>query len=133
MSIMLLSCSIDDDTNDFYLETLPIESVDMPDSFVSGETAVINYTYLRPTTCHVFNDLYYSIDGNQRVVAIINRVYEETGSGNPCSILDNEVASRSFNFSVNSNIGSTYTFKFWQGEDQNGEDIYLTIEVPVSE
>ena len=41
MSIMLLSCSIDDNTNDFYLETLPIESVDMPDSFVSGETAVI--------------------------------------------------------------------------------------------
>jgi hypothetical protein len=26
---------------------------------------------------------------------------------------------------------SPYIFRFWQGEDDNGDPIYLTIEVPV--
>ncbi len=133
LSIVLLSCSVDDKTNDFYLETLPIETVVVPESFESGETSVIGYTYIRSSTCHIFNDLYYSIDGDQRTIAVINRVYEDSGNGNGCSDLDGEIVSRTFDFMVNNESGTSYTFKFWQGEDQNGEDIYLTIEVPVVE
>ena len=133
ISIALLSCSVDDKVNNFYLETLPIETVIVPESFISGETSVIGYTYIRSSTCHIFNDLYYSIDGNQRTIAVINRVYEEAGNGNACSNLDGEIVSRTFDFMVNNESGTSYTFKFWQGEDQNGEDIYLTVNVPVIE
>ena len=35
-----------------------------------------------------------------------------------------------FNFMVTGN--GSYIFKFWQGEYANGDDQYLTIEVPVT-
>ena len=38
-------------------------------------------------------------------------------------------ASYTFNFYVTSN--GSYIFKFYQGEDTNGQDVFLTIEVPV--
>ena len=133
ISLLLMSCSDDDKINSFFLETVPVENVTIPESFVSGETTVISYTYLRPTTCHIFNDLYYTIDGNQRTVVVINRVFEDEGNGNFCTDLEDEIITRTFNFKVINDIGTAYTFRFWKGEDENGEDIYLTVDVPVLE
>lgn len=133
LSALFFSCSADDKLNESYLETLPFDTVTVPESFVSGETTVIGYTYIRPTSCYIFNDLYYSIEGDQRTLAVINRVFENDGNGNACTILDDEIATRTFNFTVKNPVGSTYTFKFWQGEDENGENAYIVVEVPVVE
>lgn len=35
-------------------------------------------------------------------------------------------------FKVHALQTSPYIFRFWQGEDNNGDPIYLTIEVPVN-
>jgi len=130
--IMLLlgSCSVESDRiNDgFYFEYVPIETVDMPAEFELGQTYEIEYTYYRPTTCHVFNDLYYVAEFNQRTIAVINTVYPESSS--PCEDLELEIITRTFNFVVNNN--STYYFRFWQGTDSNNQDLYLEIEVPVN-
>ena len=48
-----------------------------------------------------------------------------------CETLENELVENTFNFKVTSN--GSYIFKFWQGEDEAGEDQYLTIEIPVEE
>jgi hypothetical protein len=42
-----------------------------------------------------------------------------------------ELVDATFNFIVTSN--GTYIFKFWQGEDDNGNDLYYIVEVPVVE
>lgn len=128
LACFLASCSLSDDTNDdFYYEILPVESVDIPAEFTLGETYEIHLSYLRPSTCYAFNDFYYESELNQRTVAVINTVYPNSG----CQDLDNEIVEVSFNFMVNNN--GTYVFRFWQGEDENGNDMYYIVEVPVVE
>lgn len=124
--VLLVSCSIDDDSNSNYgFEVLPVESVDIPSEFVLGETYPITVTYLKPTACHIFKEFYYSKNLNERTVAPITLVYDNDN----CETLDNVTEDATFNFIVTSN--GSYIFKFWQGEDENGEDQYLIIEVPV--
>ena len=128
IAISLTSCSLEDDpSNDFYYDILPVESVDIPEEFELGQTYEITVTYLRPTTCHVFNNFYYESELNQRTVAVVTSVY----TNNDCLPLIDEEVEATFNFMVNNN--GTYVFKFWQGEDENGNDLYYIVEVPVVE
>jgi hypothetical protein len=124
------SCSVDDSVNQgFSFEILPIESVTIPDEMNFGEVYTINYTYFKPSSCYFFHDLYYIAENNIRTVAVINKVLE--GSENViCESLIDVLQERSFDFVVNQN-GGTYVFKFWQGEDENGEDVYLVHEVTI--
>ena len=125
--LTVFSCSLDnDEQTEFHYEILPVENVQIPQEFMLGETYTITLSYYKPTGCHVFNDIYYKSELNERTVAVINTVYE----GQNCS-QDPTLEEASFNFMVNSN--GSYVFKFWQGEDDNGEDLYYIVEVPVAE
>lgn len=126
MMLSLASCSIDD-SNEFYNEILPIESVDIPEEFVLGETYPITVTYKRPAGCYVFYDFYYARELNQRTVAVINGVYPNQD----CGLSEASEVEATFNFKVTSN--GTYIFKFWQGKDDTGTDLYYIVEVPVVE
>ena len=123
--LLFASCSINDDGPNFSFEILPVDSVEIPDEFTLGETYPITVSYLRPSTCHTFKEFYYLKENNIRTVAPINYLFER----NDCETLENELVEATFNFIVTSN--GSYIFKFWQGEDTDGEDQYLTIEVPV--
>ena len=88
-------------------------------------------TYLRPTTCHAFSDIYFLSDSNERTVAVISNFFT---SNAPCDEIFTELQT-SFDFKV-TDPGpglDSYIFRFWQGEDDNGQDMFLTIEVPVVE
>lgn len=126
--LTLTSCSLDDGQSghDFYLEVMPIESVEVPEYFVLGETYQINVTYIQPSNCYYFNDFIYEINGQQRTVAVVNTVYNI--DNNTCAEEPEEVTVH-FDFQVNAS--DTYLFKFYQGEDENGEDQYYLVEVPV--
>ena len=122
------SCSLeDDDYVNYNFEFIPIQEVDIPSSFILGETYQIKLYYNRPSSCHVFHDLYYHSDGPERTIAVVNVVYDNSN----CEDLENSLIERSFNFSVI--YDQVYIFRFWQGEDENGEDVYLIYEVPVVE
>lgn len=122
------SCSLeDDDYINYNFEFIPIEEVDIPSSFIIGETYQIKLHYNRPSSCHVFHDLYYRSDGPERTIAVVNVVYDNSN----CEDLENSLIERSFYFRAI--YDQVYIFKFWQGEDENGEDIYLIYEVPVVE
>lgn len=125
--LLFTSCSVSDDHPNFSFEILPIESVDIPNEFVLGETYPITVSYFRPSTCNFFHEFYYSKENNERTVAAIDIVYEQSD----CETLENVLVESTFNFLVTSN--GSYIFKFWQGEDTNGENQYLIIEVPVND
>ncbi|WP_417859691.1 hypothetical protein [Winogradskyella sediminis] len=120
----LTSCSIDDDNNYVGTEVMPIESIEIPDHFVYGESYEIMITYNRPSTCYQFYNFLYDINGNERTVAVINSVYSNT----EC-IEEPESVTVSLNFMVTGS--ETYLFKFYQGQDDEGEDQYYLAEVPV--
>ena len=123
--VLLVSCNIDDDNVDYSVEVLPVKSVDIPSEFKLGETYPITVAYIKPSTCYTFKEFYYSKNLNERIVAPIMLVYD----ADDCETLNNDTKEAAFNFKVTSN--GSYTFKFWQGKDDSGEDKYLTIEVPV--
>lgn len=124
-----LSCSIDDNNPTFHFEFVPTESVVMPESFEQGSVYSIEYSYFKPSSCHQFNELYYEPNNNIRTIAVINRVYHGD-SNNSCSELVDQLETRSFQFLVN-DFEEIFIFKFWQGVNEDGEDQYLIIEVPV--
>jgi hypothetical protein len=124
--ILNASCSIDEGVN-FKTDILPVESVDIPSEFELGGTYPITISYFRPSTCHQFREFYYFKENNERTVAPITYVFDR----NDCETLENNLVEATLNFHVTSN--GSYVFKFWQGENENGETQYLTIEVPVVE
>ncbi|HIC30907.1 MAG TPA: hypothetical protein EYO76_03230 [Flavobacteriaceae bacterium] len=99
----------------------------MPDYFTYGETHEITISYIRPTSCYAFNDIYYLKENNTRTVAVISSVYDNQTN---CSEIQQEVNTT---FTVEAIQEENYIFNFWQGEDSNGNDMYLTIEVPVEQ
>ncbi len=124
---LLYSCSVDDSSSiNYYFEVLPIDSVAMPEEFIHGEVYEISITYTRESQCYQFNDFIYEISENERTVAIINTVYY---GGDTNCIEEQEEITVSLDFTVSGT--ETYLFKFYQGEDDEGSDQYLLVEVPV--
>ena len=123
MFFILSSCEVDQEN--VSMVTLPVESVEMPAVFELGETYPIIMRYHRPSSCHLPYDIYYEKDLNVRICAVNNIVRE----GN-CNQLDEYLVEESFNFHV-TNTGN-YIFKFWTGEDVDGNDTFLEFDVPVN-
>ncbi|WP_067146757.1 hypothetical protein [Pseudotamlana agarivorans] len=123
---LFTSCSVDEGTA-YHSEILPVDSVNIPDEFEMGETYPIEVFYYQPTSCYDFYNFYYKKHNNERTVAPINLVFDH----NDCESTEDVLVSNTFNFVVTGN--GSYVFKFWQGKDEDGEDQYLVIEVPVVE
>lgn len=88
----------------------------------------VTMTYTRPDSCYIYSDIFYSYDDETtRTVAIICSVYDNSYGCEPLEYPEYEV---SFDFHP-TQVG-TYTFRFWQGQDENGVDQFLILEIPVT-
>lgn len=126
--ICFSSCDLDDTENVVITyETVPIESVSIPDTLVYGESYDFDINYRHLTTCHSFEGFDYQKDGHERTISVINRVYNDS---NTCEELE-EVITEKLNFNVQSN--DFYIFNFWTGTNSDGTPVYITKEVPVVE
>ncbi len=125
--LILHSCSRGDDTH-YTFTLVTIESIDIPAEFTLGETYPITIHYTVPTSCYHFSSLYYEKDLNVRTIAVENLV-EQRNNCQELSAADG-ACTHTFNFYVTSN--GTYIFKFYQGKDDQGNDIFLEYEVPVT-
>lgn len=124
--LIFTGCSVDNDTRTtFTYELVPTVAVQIPDTLVYQNTYNFEITFERPTQCHFFEGFNYEKDGNTRLIGVINGIFD-----NPeCEPLDTVTAVANLNFIAERN--DFYIFKFWQGENENGEPIFLTKEVPV--
>ena len=120
-----------DDNNDsipFYYELIPIEAVDIPSQFNSGETYTITTSYYRPSDCHSFSGYEYDRIGNERTVSVVNVVLDRVD----CQDLEQlDLIDATFDFFVGNE--SSYTFRFWNGRNEQGENQFITVEVPVNQ
>lgn len=118
------SCSVEDDL-ELRFEPLRVTDVNFPADLEANETYKVDVTYVRPSSCHYFEGFDYESTGEtQTTVFLIASVLDEQ----PCQELHVE-AETSFDF--NPENGGVYIFRFWQGKDENGNDIYYTIDVLV--
>ena len=59
------------------------------------QTYEITIFYMRPSTCHAFNDIYYRKHQNERTVAVVSTVFQSNGN---CTNLEDTELEASFDF-----------------------------------
>lgn len=120
--ILFVSCS--DDESEYHYELLATEDAVVPEEFEFGKIYDITVKYIVPDDCYIASDLLYEYDETARNIAVISLVVDE----NSCDQLDME---QELTVRVHALQTSPYEFRFWQGEDDNGDPLYLVVEVPV--
>ena len=124
---LITSCSLNDDEGQqFRFEAVPVQNATLPDTLIYGEQYQIPVSYVPPANCYYFDGFNYQRQDSTRYVAVINRVFENES----CDTNTQEV-EQILNFEVLYTY--KYVFKFYQGDDANGDPIYLTKIVPVKE
>jgi hypothetical protein len=125
--LILNSCSPGDDIQ-YSFKLMPIESVDIPAEFTLGETYPITVHYTVPTNCYYFSSFYYDKDLNIRTIAIENAIAQR----NNCQDLSAADGANTYTFNFYVTGNGSYIFKFYQGKDDQGNNIFLEYEVPVT-
>lgn len=122
----LSSCNVDDEPNNEFV-LLPVEDVVMPAEFHVDEINPIVVKYRRPTTCHLYNGLYYDVEGYNRTVAVS---FVKLNEKNCVDAIEEGPYEVNLNFKPTE--ATTYHFKFWVGVDDNGIDEFLEYDVEVN-
>lgn len=127
---LAVGCAIDDGPDQqFHVEFVPVESVDLPESMAPGHNYEITVHFRRPNDCYYFDGFYYEANDHVRTVAV-QAIYIEDASCAP--IVSVEPESESFILKCPENYAfDSYLFKFYQGEDEDGNQVYLEREVPI--
>ena len=126
-AFVLSSCSLSDDQPNYYFVPLQVVSAELPESFSLHETYQINVTYVLPNGCASFEGFDVTpIAETTRNVVPIGSQFDD-----PECVDGMAEVEGSFNFICL--YTDAYLFRFWTGEDENGEHEYLEIEVPVTQ
>lgn len=127
MAFLFNGCSIDDDGANFHFTALEIVEAEVPESFDLNETYKISVDYLKPDSCTYYEGFDVVKDSlTVRSVVAIGTV--RTDFDDCTEELIQETAS--FNFQVI--YDKPYTFKFYTGNNSDGEAEYMEIVVPVN-
>lgn len=125
IGISLASCSLDDNGTQFHFVPLKIVAADLPESFRLNETYQVAVTYEIPDNCSFFEgfDITKANDSIRNVVAIGTKLEQQECKAG--------VIEKQSTFSFICLYSQTYVFRFWNGEDDQGNAQYFEIEVPV--
>ncbi|HRE76532.1 MAG TPA: hypothetical protein PLL09_01775 [Flavobacterium sp.] len=128
--ISLISCSLNEDNvPSYHYEILPVDSFIVPDTFDFSATHQIKLYYKLPTICHSYGGIYFDRYLNERTFAIQSLVINE----NSCLPFDeNEDNLREVSLDFKVINTDTYLFKFYKGKDEEGNNIFEEVEVPVN-
>lgn len=128
MALTVMSCS-DEEVPIFFFEFVPVESVtNIPDNFTVNKPDTLQITYFRPSTCHGFDGFEVEKDGDARNIAIITKVIEERGD---CDPLNEDVRTAPLIFKPEE--PGSVQLRFFQGKDEEGENQFLIVDVPILE
>ena len=138
--VLSLSGCLNDDGANFYDEPIPIVEVSsLPDSLEPGETYGMDFSYLIPSECHTYIGYQGWVDNEEsndsvRVVkfAAFARVQASNDSCRTLNIVRNDSID-DFTISTSQPIPTSYSVQFWNGRDNDGDDKFLTYNIPVKE
>ncbi|WP_405563710.1 hypothetical protein [Polaribacter sp. Asnod6-C07] len=127
-AILLFNSCLNDENNDYVnygFELLPIDEYIVPSSFTFGEKDTIKVKYTFKNDCYSFDHVYYEYQDTTRIVAIQSLVdLDKT-----CT---EQTTQYEFDMVITVIQEEDYIFKFWKGEDNNGENIFEEVVVPVN-
>ena len=122
----LVGCSLDNGNNDTYtFSVLPVESYTLPETFKLGEKYTIKLKYQKPTSCHIYQGIYYAKDLNTRTIGVQAAVLDKQVCGTEVP----PISEASFDFQVTAT--GSYIFKFYKGKGADDKDIFEDVEIQV--
>lgn len=124
-----VSCEVDDDSPNFYFTALTTVEAEVPESFEFGKTYDIEVTYLRPNGCTFFEgfDVTQTAETGRDVVVVGSVLTDEDRA---CTEAVEEVtATLKFNVIYTKD----YTFRFYAGDDAEGNATFVEYKVPIAE
>ena len=122
---ILYSCSTKEDNTLFNFDIIAITEVEVPVEFEINSMAEIKTYYIQKSLCHVFYDYIFRQIKENEIEVYLAETYIENGE---CKE-ENYTVLRSFQIEIENY--ETYTLKFWNGRNEQGENQFITIEVPV--
>ncbi|RKF05113.1 hypothetical protein C8N26_0514 [Tenacibaculum lutimaris] len=125
LSVFTFYSCLDDDGPNFRYEFLKIDSAETPESFTFGEVDTIKIKYTLPNSCYAFDGLYYQKVDTTRIVA-------GTAIVNLDGACTEELREEEYAFTVEATQVEDYVFKFWKGKNEEGEDVYEEVVIPVN-
>ncbi|WP_396591130.1 hypothetical protein [Allomuricauda sp. R78024] len=127
ISLLVTSCDLDDDGQNFHFTTLAGVEANFPDSFELNETYDIEVTYLRPNGCTFFEGFDVAKTGEtDRDIVVIGSVF--TDNDTACTeAVEEVVATLKFNVIFT----GEYHFRLYTGIDENEDAVYVEYTVPV--
>lgn len=129
------SCSTDSGNEpEVFYELLPIDQCDMPYRMSAGQTYEFKMFFKMPTTCHAFKGIYFEEHGNLKKIAIQSMVFENV----TCQVINYStdiqpavpLMEKKYKFTAGA-PGTIYTFRIWNGKNQQGQDTFYDVTVPV--
>ena len=122
--ILVVGCDIEPEEN-FRFVLLEVISAEVPDAFVLNAEHNIEITFRRPDNCTFFHDFDISVESSseRNIVAIGSSLTQSD-----CSESSDE-GNATLSFTAIEN--TIYTFRFYSGNDQDGDPIFLEYIIPV--
>ena len=136
MSILVLTgCEIEDDGPDTVQVWAEVVDADLPESFEQGEIYDIDITYLLPDACHTPLGVRAYTGGDHGSVSrdIYVAGFASRPAGQDECSTEGEDLEKTSSFKLRIDDDEPYTFYLWTGVDEDEENVYTKIIVPVEE
>ena len=129
---MLTSCSIEPDKGvDFDLVFIAADSIDAPAYVTPGHTYPIKMYYKRPTDCYYVSDEVYSeITGSNYTLAVPAYLIQDANCLPITAAAPQEMV---YDFVCPLSTATSFTFKFYNGDDEQGKKKFIEVAVPVQQ
>ena len=118
------ACLDDEPTTQVIYKYAPIDSVYVGEIHPSRQVTEITTYFTRQNECEIFFDYDYQISGTERTVSLVTSNLQS----NDCIDIS-EVASNKLQFKPENS--GLYTFRFWAGNDENDEPIFIIREIEI--
>ncbi|AXG73735.1 hypothetical protein DVK85_05600 [Flavobacterium arcticum] len=128
------SCSFKDDTLNFQVEFIPVESIEFPEYMQAGETYELKVYYKKPNDCYYFDGFYTEKGESSEVLAVQTLVIQNAKCE---SLEDEEPEFGLYEFTcpniIIGTFNNVYLFEVYKGDDGEGNMIFETVEVPIGQ
>lgn len=121
-----VSCLDDETVQNVVYQKKAITEVQILEVRHPHEETEIETFYIRNSDCETFFNFEYTVSGNERIIVMMTSTVEKEG----CKDMNSET-SQTLKFRPNNS--GTYIFKFWTGDDDAGNPVYLEQEVIIPE
>jgi|SRR5690606_35194905 len=124
IGILAVSCLDDEPVVNVSYQYRPIDSIQIDSVYSVFQVTEIKTFYSTSNTCQEFFNYDYTALGNERTVAIIAAEVEEPNCTDITEI-------ESFTLKFRPERPGTYSFRFWNGKDENGQDKFIIREIEI--